>query len=85
MASTEERIKEVVADTLGLPLQKITDDLTMEGTEEWDSLKHMELVAAIEECFAFELSFDEIVIMISISGIQKVVADKLNGDGNETE
>lgn len=49
---------------------------TMETVECWDSLRHMELIGLIEQQYAIELSFDEIVIMQSFSVIQKILIER---------
>lgn len=34
----KERIKEIIADTLGIDIERITDDLAAGDIEEWDSV-----------------------------------------------
>lgn len=50
----------------------------MDDVSLWDSLRHMELIVAIEQKFGFELNFDEISSMNSIGGIRKLVDSKLS-------
>lgn len=80
MATVTEQVRAVMTEILQCSPQEISEDMTMKETEAWDSLKHMELVATIESTFSIQLNFDEIVNMISIAGIQKIVAAKINGD-----
>lgn len=49
----------------------------MQDLDAWDSLKHMELIASLEEQLNVQLSFDEIVAMRSVGDIKRV----LNGKG----
>jgi acyl carrier protein len=51
----------------------------MENCSSWDSLKHMELIATIEEQFDVSLSFDEIVTMKSYTAIKAVLTEKRTG------
>jgi acyl carrier protein len=67
------KVEALLADVLQVPAATITDDLAMEGVEAWDSLKHMELVVALEEAFGVELTFDEIVRMRSVGEIKRVL------------
>ena len=64
----------MLAEVLKLSASAITDELAMGNTEAWDSLKHMELVVAIETGYGLELSFDEIVAMKSVGDIRRVLA-----------
>ena len=69
-------LERVMADVLRVPQNEITDALTMESLEEWDSLKHMDLIVSIEQNFGVELSFDEIVVMTSVVAIRRVLVNK---------
>ena len=51
-------------------------EVTMADVEMWDSLRHMELIVAIEEKFGLQLEFDEISRMQSLGEIRRVVAEK---------
>ena len=75
----EHQVLEIIAEVLQLPQEQIFDDLTMKETEQWDSLKHMEIISTIETTFELELSFDDIVNMLSVRDIKKVLKAKLNG------
>jgi acyl carrier protein len=63
----------LVADILRVPAADILDSLDMESTGTWDSLSHMQLIAAIEDEFALELTLDEIVAMRSVGQIKDVL------------
>ncbi len=80
MTAVEDQVKAVIAEVLQCSPLDVTKDMTMKETEAWDSLKHMELIAVIESTFSLRLSFDEIVNMVSVTGIQKIVAAKLSGE-----
>ena len=75
----EHQVLAIIAEILQLPQEQILDDLTMKETEQWDSLKHMEIISTIETTFELELSFDDIVNMLSVKDIKKVLKAKLNG------
>ena len=48
----------------------------MKDLDVWDSLKHMELIAALEQQFDVQLTFDEIVAMRSAGDIKRVLSNK---------
>lgn len=76
MDELNKKIEQLLAESLQVPADRIADDLTMEDVETWDSLRHMELIVAIEQGFGVELSFDEIVTMRSVGEIKRVVREK---------
>ncbi len=53
----EDRIKAVVSAVLNISIDDINNDSSPDTIESWDSLKHMNLIVALEE--EFEIIFDE--------------------------
>ena len=71
-----EQVERVLVDVLQVPPSAVTDELAMTDLEIWDSLKHMELIASLEQRFGIELTFDEIVRMRSVGEIKRVLKDR---------
>ncbi len=71
-----EKVAGLLAEVLQIPAAKVTDDLAMAKMDVWDSLKHMQLIASLEEHFSIELSFDEIVAMQNVREIKRVLRDR---------
>ena len=71
-----EQVERVLVDVLQVPSSTITDELAMTDLEIWDSLKHMELIASLEQSFGVELTFDEIVRMRSVGEIKRVLTER---------
>jgi len=69
-------IQNLVADVLQMPAAAITEDVAMKDLEAWDSLKHMELVVAVEQNFQIQLTFDEILLMQSVGAIENVLRQR---------
>ena len=72
----DDRVETLLAEILQVPRSKITDDLAMKDVDAWDSLKHMELIVALEEAFNIQLTFDEIIAMQSVREIKRVTAER---------
>ena len=53
----EDRIRNVMAAVFDVPAAEITDEVSPHDIKGWDSLKHMNLVLALEE--EFDIRFDE--------------------------
>ena len=75
MTKNESRLKQVLANVFDEESESINDESSMDTIENWDSLKHLNLILALEE--EFEVSFDEddIIIIISYPLIKTVLKD----------
>ena len=51
MASIEERVKEIIAENLGVDSDKVTEDASFVDDLDADSLDQVELILALEEEF----------------------------------
>ncbi len=69
-------LNQIIASTLNLPLASVTNQLTMTEVESWDSLQHMTLIASLEQSFATEFTFEEIIAMQSVAEIKRVLNSK---------
>jgi len=70
------KLNEIVASVLHIPMDGVADQLTMAEVETWDSLQHMNLIAALEQAFNTEFTFEEIVSMQSVAEIRRVLKSK---------
>ena len=72
----ESRIKAVMAAVFEVPVDEITDESSPDNIESWDSLKHMNLVLALEEEFNIRFEDDEIVEMMNYTLIRLILSKK---------
>ena len=59
----ESRIKKVMSNVLNIDFALINNNTSPDNVENWDSLKHMNLIIALEE----EFEFDEQEILDSMN------------------
>jgi acyl carrier protein len=59
MASTEERVRNIVVDLLGVDAEKVVSDARFREDLEADSLDLVELIMAFEEEFGGEISDED--------------------------
>ena len=57
---------------------KINNRISMKNNKNWDSLKHLNLILAIEEEFNFKLSIEEISSSNNFLSIMKIIRKKNN-------
>jgi acyl carrier protein len=75
--STEQRIRQIMADILDLDPNKIDDGTSMDNTEAWDSANHISLVLALEEEFSILFDVAEMEAMISYADIVQAVSARV--------
>ena len=64
------RIEDLVARVLGVAPELVRDDLEFRSVPEWDSLRHIDLMLALESEFDTQLEADEIVELTSVRAIR---------------
>lgn len=70
------RLKDIMAAVLEVDPSAINDDASMDTVSSWDSLRHMNLVLALEE--AFDVSFpDDDAANATSYQLIKLVLDEL--------
>ena len=71
----EDKIYEIVSKVMGIPLSNVNIDSSPDTIEEWDSLKHINLMMALEEEFDMQFSPDEISDMLNMKLILLTVKE----------
>ena len=67
------RVREIAGDVLESP---VTSESTPDTVEAWDSVRHLNLMLALEVEYGFELSPEEMDEAKSIGQIARLVASK---------
>jgi acyl carrier protein len=73
----EDKLKRLVANVLELEPEDIGADTSMDTVEQWDSLRHLTLVLAIEDEFGISVPDEEAADITSWPLIRLVVAEQL--------
>lgn len=73
-----DKLADVFCTVLRLQPEDLKANPRLGGVERWDSLQHMNLIAAIEQAYGIELTFEEIVEMKSWEEAQAVLEKKLS-------
>ena len=75
----EDTLKDVMATVLGIVADSINEDTSMDTVEAWDSIKHMNLVLAIEEEFGISIPDEDAANITSYPLIRLVLNEQLKG------
>lgn len=71
------KIKEVMSAVFEIPLESIADDTSSDNIENWDSLRHLNLILALEEEFGVSIPDEEVGNLVNYKLIELVINDLL--------
>ncbi len=71
------KIKEVMSAVFEIPLESISDDSSYDNIENWDSLRHLNLILAIEEEFEVSIPDEEVGNLVNYKLIELIINDLL--------
>lgn len=69
-----EKLKQIFAKSLDVPVGSIGDDFRYNSVPQWDSVAHMALVAAIEDEFDILLETEDVIDMSTFAKAKEIVA-----------
>jgi acyl carrier protein len=70
-----ERIIAILAEILETPPERLTPEASPATVETWDSLRHMNVVLALEEEFGVRLTDGQIMRMITVGSVIETVME----------
>lgn len=74
----EDKIKNIMATVFSCETLEIDDSSSSDTLENWDSLRHMNLIVSLEEEFNLNFTDDETMEMLNYKLIYLVISDKLS-------
>ena len=78
---SEDRLRQLVAESLRLPVDRVTDALEFSGVPEWDSLAHISLMLALEGEYGVSIPDDLVLELTSYPAIREFVGQQAVGGG----
>ena len=69
-------LRGLLADTLGVDAARVGEDAGLNRTENWDSLKQVEVMASVEKGFGIRASFDETMNASNVPAIREALAQR---------
>ncbi len=72
----QDEIKDVIADVLGVSVASLTDDLAPGDIPEWDSLRHVMVLTALEKTFNIKFQREELLDVEDLSELVALVEEK---------
>lgn len=71
----ENELKEVLSKVFDTDIVNITEDASPDTVDSWDSLRHLNLVLALEEAFDIEFTEDQTIEIASYQLIKTILKE----------
>jgi len=75
--TTFEKVRGIIASALDVKPETITETLSMEDIDQWDSMGNMAVIAAIEEKLGIEFPIEDLFELNSVPALVAEI-DKLS-------
>ncbi len=69
-----ERVRTIVSEVLGVPVNEVDESSSAATIAAWDSLRHMNLVVALEEELGVRFDDDVVTKITSVAAILEALA-----------
>lgn len=69
----EQKLKTIFAEALDIPENDVVDSLAYNSIEQWDSIAHMSLIAAIDEGFDIMMDTDDVIDLSSFAKAKEIL------------
>ena len=70
------QLEALFANILREPLEAMSDETSPRNTQTWDSLKHIELIMAIEGAYSVQFTMPEITSLNSLGCVRRLLHAK---------
>ncbi len=72
-----DRLNEVFQDVFDDETITVNETTTANDIEDWDSLEHINLVAAVEQEFGFKFTMGQVVTMKNVGEMVDIILEKI--------
>lgn len=76
--NTEDKFFAILSSLLNVSRDQLSHDSSRETIQQWDSLKHMYLIMALEEEFGIEFDDSEVANLASVVALLDSISGKLD-------
>ena len=71
------QIKKIISDVLNVSISDLEMGSSPDNTKNWDSIKHMDIIASLEEEFSITFDEEEIFEMMNLEIILIIIQEKV--------
>lgn len=76
ISGTQAKLDQIVAKVLSVDVSTISDASNAKNTANWDSMRHIELLLAVEVAFGVQFSMAEITSMQNLGDMHRLLEQK---------
>jgi acyl carrier protein len=73
-----QTVTTIIQETLELPQLVVTNETSANDVDEWDSMTHIQLIAAIEAKFKVRFALGELQTLKNVGDMIALITKKLN-------
>ena len=73
-----ETLNEIFRDVFDDESITVNDDTTADDIEEWDSLEHINLIAAVEQEFGMKFNMGQVVTMKNVGEMVNIILSQID-------
>ena len=77
MGNVKEKIYQIMSNVFEIPESEISDDSSFDSIESWDSIRHLNLILALEEEFSITIPDEEVGNLINYKLIELTVNEQV--------
>ena len=77
MDNVQKKIYEIMSVVFEIPESEISDDSSIDSIESWDSIRHLNLILALEEEFAITIPDEEVGNLVNYKLIELTVNEQV--------
>ena len=70
-----ERVYKIISQVFNVPIENINDESSSDDIETWDSLKHINMVLALEEEFNVQFGEEQVLEMLNVGLIIEILKE----------
>jgi acyl carrier protein len=82
LSSAEQKIKAIMANVFGIGINDIHTESSADNIDQWNSIEHVNLLAALQDKFDIEFTDSQLVEMLSYKTIVENVAAAITEKNN---
>lgn len=77
MESVQPKIYQLMSNVFEIPVEEISEDSSLDSIESWDSVRHLNLILAIEEEFGITIPDEEVGNLVNYKLIELTINEQL--------
>lgn len=70
---SDPKLLQIIAETLEIPGEAVTDQSSSDTLDAWDSLKHLDIILNVEKAYNVKFKTSEMIQLVSVQELEKAL------------